>query len=54
MHCTTYYPPFKVVYSFNPLTPLELISLFIDEKVNLDDNQKADVVKDLQHRYGNR
>ena len=48
------YPPFEVVYSFNPLTPLELIHLPIDENVSLDDNQKADVVKDLQHRYGNK
>jgi hypothetical protein len=35
------------VYGFNPLTPLDLIPLPFDERVSLDGNQKAQVVKDL-------
>jgi hypothetical protein len=35
------------VYGFNPLTPLDLILLPIDERVSLDGNKKAQVVKDL-------
>jgi hypothetical protein len=35
------------VYSFNPLTPLDLIPLPVDERVSVDDNKKAQVVKDI-------
>jgi hypothetical protein len=47
VHSTTDYSPFEIVYGFNPLTPLDLIPLPIDERVSLDGNQKAQVVKDL-------
>jgi hypothetical protein len=46
MHSTIDYSPFEIVYSFNPLTPLDLIPLPVDERVSLDDNKKAQVVKD--------
>jgi len=35
------------VYGFNPLTPMDLIPLLVDERVSLDDNRKAQVVKTL-------
>jgi len=47
VHSTTDYSLFEIVYGFNPLTPLDLIPLPVDEKVSLDSNQKAQVVKDL-------
>jgi hypothetical protein len=47
VHSTTNYSPFEIIYGFNPLTPLDLIPLPIDERVSLDGNQKAQVVKDL-------
>jgi hypothetical protein len=47
VHSTIDYSPFEIVYGFNPLTPLDLIPLSIDEMVSLDGNRKAQVVKDL-------
>jgi hypothetical protein len=47
VHSTTDYSSFEIVYGFNPLTPLDLIPLPVDERVSLDANQKAQVVKDL-------
>ena len=47
VHSTTDYSPFEIVYGFNLLTPLDLISLPADENVSLNGNQKAQVVKDL-------
>ena len=35
MHSITNYSSFKIVYGFNPLTPLDLISLPVDERVVL-------------------
>jgi hypothetical protein len=47
VHFTIDYSPFEIVYGFNPLTPLDLIPLSVDEMVSLDGNKKAQVVKDL-------
>ena len=47
VHSTTDHSSFEIVYGFNPLTPLDLILLPVDEKVSFDGNQKAQVVKDL-------
>ena len=47
VHSTTDHSPFEIVYGFNPLTPLDLIPLPVDEKVSFYGNQKAQVVKDL-------
>jgi hypothetical protein len=41
MHSTTDYSPFKIVYGFNPLTPLDLIPLPVDKMVSLDGNKKS-------------
>jgi hypothetical protein len=54
VHSTTNYSPFGIVYGFNPLTPLDLISLPVDERVSLDGTQKAQVVKDFMQRFGNK
>ena len=47
MHSTTEFSPFEIMYGFNPLTPMDLIPLLVDERVSLDGNRKAQVVKTL-------
>ena len=47
VHSTTEFSPFEIVYGFNPLTPMDLIPLPVDERVSLDGNRKAQVVKTL-------
>jgi hypothetical protein len=37
----------KIVYSFNPLTPLDLLPLSVNEKTSLDGQKKAEMVKKL-------
>ena len=45
IHSTTSYSPFEIVYGFNPLTPLDLLSLPVNEQGSLDGKKKADLVK---------
>jgi hypothetical protein len=40
-HSTTDFSRFEFIYSFNQLTPLDLIPLTIDENVSFDGNIKA-------------
>jgi len=47
VHSTTEFSPFEIVYGFNPLTSMDLIPLPVDERVSLDGNCKAQVVKTL-------
>ena len=47
VHSTTKFSPFEMVYGFNPLTLMDLIPLPVDERVSLDGNCKAQVVKTL-------
>ena len=39
--------PFKIVYGFNPLTPLDLLPLLVNETTSLDGKKKAEMVKKL-------
>ena len=50
MHTTTSYSPFEIVYGFNPLTPLDLMSLHVDGRSNLDGQKKAELVKSFHER----
>jgi len=47
VHSTTEFLPFEIVYGFNHLTPMDSIPLIVDERVSLDSNRKAQVVKTL-------
>jgi hypothetical protein len=47
VHDSTEFSPFKIVYGFNPLTSIDLIYLPVDERVSLDGNRKAHMVKTL-------
>ena len=49
VHATTNHSPFEVVYGFNPLSPMDLLTLPL-EKANLDGKQKADFVKTFHER----
>ncbi|XP_073153029.1 uncharacterized protein [Henckelia pumila] len=44
------YSPFEVVYGFNPLTPLDLMSLPMRERVNMVGKKKAEFVKSLHEK----
>ena len=45
IHCSTSYSPFEIVYGFNPLTPLDLLSFPVNEIGSLDGEKKAELVK---------
>ena len=47
VHDSTEFSPFEIVYGFNPLTSIDLIYLPVDERVSLDGNRKAHMVKTL-------
>ena len=47
IHSTTDFSPFKIVYGFNPLTPLDLLPLPINERTSLDGQKKVEMVKKL-------
>ena len=47
MHSTTSYSPFEVVYGFNPLTPLDIFPLPVNEFVDLDGKNKVEYVREL-------
>ena len=47
VHSTTNFSPFEIVYGFNPLTPLDLLPLPINEMTSLDGQKNAEMVKKL-------
>ena len=47
VHSTTYYSLFKVMFGFNPLTPLDILPLTSKEYANFDGKKKADSIKEL-------
>ena len=49
-HTTTSYSPFEIVYGFNPLTPLDLMPLPVDDRISFDEQKKAELVKSLHER----
>ena len=49
VHGATNHSPFEVVYGFNPLTPMDLVSLPM-EKANLEGKQRAEFVKSLHEK----
>ena len=47
VHSTTNFSQFEIVFGFNPLTPLDLLPLPINEMTSLDGQKKAEMVKKL-------
>lgn len=50
VHSTTNHSPFEVVYGLNPLTPLDLIPLPMNNQVHQDDKKKAKYVWQLHEK----
>jgi hypothetical protein len=50
VHSGTSYSPFEIVYGFNPLTPLDLVPIPVNEYASLDGERKADMVKKLHEK----
>ena len=49
-HSTTDHSPFELMYEFNPLTPLDLMLLPIDERASLDGKKKVESIKALHEK----
>ena len=49
MHTTTY-SSFEIVYGFNPLTPLDLMPLSVDERGSMNGKKKAKLVKSIHEK----
>jgi hypothetical protein len=47
VHSTIDFSPFEIVYGFNPLTPLNLLPLPVNERTSLDGQKKVEMVKKL-------
>ncbi|XP_052489814.1 uncharacterized protein LOC128042500 [Gossypium raimondii] len=50
VHSATKLSPFKIVYGFNLLTPLDLMPLPSNQLVHVDGKRKADYIKQLHQR----
>jgi hypothetical protein len=50
VHSTTKFSPFQIVYGFNPTAPIDLLSLPVQECVNLDASKCADLVKKIHEQ----
>ena len=44
-HSTTGKSPFEVVYGFNPLSPLDILPLLLQERANMDASARATHIK---------
>ena len=49
-HSATKFSPFEIVYGFNPLSPLDLMPLPLSERVSLDGQKKAELVKQIHEK----
>jgi hypothetical protein len=47
VHSTTQLCPFEVVYGFKTITPLDLLHLPIQERVNMEASKRADIVRKI-------
>jgi hypothetical protein len=50
IHSATKFSPFEIVYGFNPLSPLDLTSLPVSERMNLDGKKKVEFVKIIHEK----
>ena len=47
VHSTTHHSPFQVVYGFNPIAPLDLLPLPLQEHANMEASKRAEVIQKL-------
>jgi hypothetical protein len=52
-HSTTGKSPFEVVYGFNPLAPLDILPLPLQERTNMDASARASYVKKVHEETRN-
>ena len=50
VHSSKHYSPFEIVYGFNPLTPLDLSPLPLEEHVNFDSAKKVEFVRNFHEK----
>ncbi len=50
VHSSANHSPFEVVYGFNPITPMDLIPLPIQERANIDGEKKTKMVKSMHEQ----
>ena len=50
VHSTTQFCPFEVVYGFKPITPLDLLPLPMQERVNMEASKRADFVRKIHEK----
>ena len=50
VHSATKFSPFDIVYSFNPLTPLDLMPLPLSKCANLDEKKQTGFVKQIHEK----
>lgn len=50
VHSATKFSPFKIVYGFNLLIPMDLSPLPLSERVNLDGQKMAEFVKQTHEK----
>jgi hypothetical protein len=50
VHSTTQLCPFEVVYGFKPITPLDMLPLLIQERVNMKASKRADFVRKIHEK----
>ena len=49
-HSASKFSLFEIVYGFNPLSPLDLMPLLLSERVSLDGQKKAELVKQIHEK----
>lgn len=49
-HSASKYSPFEIVYGFNPISPLDLMPLPVNERISLDGKKKAELVKQIHEK----
>ena len=50
VHSTMQLCPFEVVYGFKPITPLDLLPLPLQERVNMEASKRADFVRKIHEK----
>ena len=54
VHIVTKCLPFEIVYGFNPLTPIDLLSFPSNEVVNFQTNEKVNTILELHEEVKKR
>jgi len=50
VHSSTKHSPFEVVYSFNPIMPMDLMPISVQERANVDGEKKAKMIKSMHEQ----